>query len=372
MDQAVTVRRVDPRRPWVAGPGGIRRIVLGQDEGSRSPAHVARQGAGGVSPRSTGPFAHVRWVICHARRGALTDAAGEALAAAAILSAPDTEVLALVFGAGAEVVAAAARFGADRVLWREESDWAPESKLAFLAQRYHEQAPLQIVLPDVGDDADLGRRLACRLRLPVVAGVVEIAAGRARRRLPGAGFASYPADTPLLLLAPGAVDARLPFVGLGLGAATALPSAAEPARETGRTTLPAARQALEDADLIVSAGNGVRDVGAFETLAATLGAAAAASRVAVDDGRFSRDRQVGASGKTVSASVYIALGISGAIQHLQGIRQCRHVIAVNLDASAPISRRADLTVVDDCGSFIPALTELVRAAREESDHVRRD
>ena len=78
--------------------------------------------------------------------------------------------------------------------------------------------------------------------------------------------------------------------------------------------------ALEEADFIVSAGNGVSDIGAFERLAGAFGAAIGASRVAVDNGHFTRDKQVGATGKTVEASVYIAFGISGAVQHLQGIR----------------------------------------------------
>ncbi|WP_028536532.1 electron transfer flavoprotein subunit alpha/FixB family protein [Paludibacterium yongneupense] len=370
MEQAVSVRRVDPRRPWVPGPGGIKRIVLGRDDGCRDPRTTSRQERV-LSPRSMGPFSQSRWVICHARRGALTAVAIEALAAAAILSASDTEVAALIFGAGVDIVSAASCAGADRVLWLDGTEWAPERKLAFLMERFLPAPPMQIIMPDEGDDADLGRRLACRLGMSVVTDVVEVGGGIARRRIAGARFAAHAATAGLLLLAPGAADAHLPFVGLGVAEAAVLPMIAESARELGRSTPPAAHQALEEADLIVSAGNGVGDVAAFRVLADVMGAATGASRVAVDDGRFTRDRQVGASGKTVAASVYIALGISGAIQHLQGIRQCRHVIAVNLDAAAPITRRADLTVVDDCQSFIPALTTLIRAAREESENVRK-
>ena len=113
----------------------------------------------------------------------------------------------------------------------------------------------------------------------------------------------------------------------------------------------------------MSAGNGVSDIGAFERLAGVFGAAIGASRVAVDNGHFTRDKQVGATGKTVEASVYIAFGISGAVQHLQGIKDCRHVIAVNLDGSAPIAKRANLTVVGDAQATIAALIEQVQAAR---------
>jgi electron transfer flavoprotein alpha subunit len=85
--------------------------------------------------------------------------------------------------------------------------------------------------------------------------------------------------------------------------------------------------------------------------------------VAVDDGRFPRTKQIGATGKTVQASAYLALGISGAVQHLQGIKDCRHVIAVNLDDSAPIVKRASLTLVEDAQALMRALLAKVEAAR---------
>jgi electron transfer flavoprotein alpha subunit len=125
----------------------------------------------------------------------------------------------------------------------------------------------------------------------------------------------------------------------------------------------AAQVALEEADFIVSAGNGVTDVSAFEKLAGAFGAAIGASRVAVDNGMFTRDKQIGATGKTVEASVYIAFGISGAVQHLQGIKDCRHVIAVNLDGSAPIVKRANLTIIGDTQATIASLMDAVALAR---------
>jgi electron transfer flavoprotein alpha subunit len=113
----------------------------------------------------------------------------------------------------------------------------------------------------------------------------------------------------------------------------------------------------------VSAGNGVTDIPAFEQLAGAFGAAIGASRVAVDNGLFTRDKQIGATGRTVEASVYIAFGISGAVQHLQGIKDCRHVIAVNLDSSAPIVKRANLTIIGDTHATIAALIDEVVNAR---------
>jgi electron transfer flavoprotein alpha subunit len=172
----------------------------------------------------------------------------------------------------------------------------------------------------------------------------------------------------VILLAPNAVDVRLPFVGAGEQVAaeqfaTASSKTASPYKDLGIEEIDAAQVALEEADFIVSAGNGVTDVPAFERLASTVGAAVGASRVAVDDGKFPRDKQIGATGKTVDASIYIAFGISGAVQHLQGIKDCRHVIAVNLDASAPIAKRANLTIIGDAAETIAALTDAAAAAR---------
>jgi electron transfer flavoprotein alpha subunit len=129
--------------------------------------------------------------------------------------------------------------------------------------------------------------------------------------------------------------------------------------------LDAAELPLEEADFIAAAGNGVSDVALFQELAKALGAATGASRVAVDDGRFARDKQIGATGKTVSANLYLAIGISGAVQHLQGIKDCRYVIAVNRDAAAPIIQRANLSVIEDAQTFMQALLRAVQSARSD-------
>jgi electron transfer flavoprotein alpha subunit len=122
---------------------------------------------------------------------------------------------------------------------------------------------------------------------------------------------------------------------------------------------------LEEADVIAAAGNGVTDVALFSRLARALGAATGASRVAVDDGRFSRDRQIGATGTTVSANLYLAIGISGAVQHLQGIKDCRHVIAINKDAGAPMIQRADLSAIGDAQNVMTELLALLESAPVE-------
>jgi len=168
----------------------------------------------------------------------------------------------------------------------------------------------------------------------------------------------------VVLLAPGAAKTDLPFIGLGQAwraEAPAWPGATDSAfQDLGVQAGDARTVALEEADFILSAGNGVTDLALFNELAEALGAATGASRVAVDDGRFPRAKQIGATGKTVKATTYMAVGISGAVQHLQGIKACRHVIAINTDPAAPLTKRADLVAVDDGAAVMRELLTLIQ------------
>ncbi|MDO6566517.1 electron transfer flavoprotein subunit alpha/FixB family protein [Alteromonas sp. 1_MG-2023] len=122
---------------------------------------------------------------------------------------------------------------------------------------------------------------------------------------------------------------------------------------------------LAEAGFILSGGNGITDWDQFHHAAAILGATEGASRVAVDDGFMPRERQVGATGTWVTAKVYIAVGISGAIQHMQGIAQCEKVIAVNSDASCDMVKRADLSAIGDSQEILAALLTLVTEQKGE-------
>ena len=131
--------------------------------------------------------------------------------------------------------------------------------------------------------------------------------------------------------------------------------------DLGLETVPADRIALEEAPFILSAGAGVSDWDAFASVAERLNATCAGTRVVCDLGRMSRDRQVGASGRIVDADCYVAFGLSGAVQHLQGIESCGRVVAVNVDAAAPIMRRADLAIVGDANAILRALDKTLEA-----------
>jgi electron transfer flavoprotein alpha subunit len=361
------IKRIDPRRPFIVTSAGLKRITLGEIGNGvmQDFAHGGHKDA--VKPRRTTKAAKKALLVAaHTDRGSLDDHSRQALAAAALLADDETEVVLIAFG---EFKDDAAALGADRHLELPQFDrrnFAPDEEVRALTACVSAFAPVHIFMPDSATgDGDLGRRYAARADASIATQVVELDHAHVASYA-HAGRAIASRELPdVVLLAVNAVEAKLPFVGAG----NAITESIVPAGRTsayvdlGIEEMDAAQVALEEADFIVSAGNGVSDIVAFEALASTLGAAIGASRVAVDDGKFTRDKQIGATGKTVEASVYIAFGISGAVQHLQGIKDCRHVIAVNLDASAPIAKRANLTIVADTHETIKALSDAAAAAR---------
>jgi len=120
---------------------------------------------------------------------------------------------------------------------------------------------------------------------------------------------------------------------------------------------------LEEADIVVSGGRGLKEASNFnivEDLATLLGAAVGASRAVVDAGWRPHSEQVGQTGKTVSPKLYIALGISGALQHLVGMNTSQRIIAINRDENAPIFKSCDFGVIGDVTAIVPALTQAIR------------
>jgi electron transfer flavoprotein alpha subunit len=123
---------------------------------------------------------------------------------------------------------------------------------------------------------------------------------------------------------------------------------------------------LTAAEIIVSVGRGIKEkenIPVGEELAKALGAELAASRPICDNGWLPMERQVGSSGQTVAPKVYVAVGISGAIQHLVGMKGSKTIVAINKDSNAPIFEIADYGIVGDLFEVVPALTEAVKKAK---------
>ena len=145
-----------------------------------------------------------------------------------------------------------------------------------------------------------------------------------------------------------------------LNASAIRTQAEEPFRESARAV------DLTAAEIIVSVGRGIKEkdnIPMVEDLAKALGAELAASRPICDNGWLPMERQVGSSGQTVSPKVYVAVGISGAIQHLVGMKGSKTIVAINKDANAPIFEVADYGIVGDLFEVVPALTDAVKKAK---------
>jgi electron transfer flavoprotein alpha subunit len=365
------VPRINPRRPVRLGPGGLRRIVLGE-KGSGDPRDATgdREGGRQGKPRRLSRVPQ-RWLmaVVHSDRGGLDDHAREAIAAAAIIAEAETGVIVVVLG---EFDGELGSLGADKVAVVPQFDvsrYQPQAEEAVVKAMIESFSPAHIFMPDNAfGTGDLGRRLIAKTADVAAARVSELDSRHVGITWGGAGVRANAPLPRIVLLEPGVCDIGLPFAGAGERIDTPLPGVrSEIIRTVHFERLNATSVALEEADCIVSAGNGIHDVAAVEGLAHALDAAVGASRVAVDEGRFPRDRQIGASGKTVSATTYIAVGISGAVQHLQGIKACRHVIAINRDPGAPIAKRADLTIIADAEELVSALTTRVAQARNQSE-----
>ena len=368
------IKRIDPRRPYHLTPAGLRRIVLG-DASSPMPqvGELSVAGHRKIKPlrRQQIPTSW-HMAVAHSVRGRLDEHAREAIAAAAIIAKPETGVIAVVLG---ELNDDLGELGADKIAVLPDCDvsrFQPEHELAVVSALIEAFKPEHVFMPDnVGGDGDLGRRLVAQHAVDAATRVKELSATQVGISWPGSRPHAVAPLPHFVLLEAGTVDTNLPFVGAReVLSPTELPQVGVPKvaiRDLGLEPTEARNIALEEADFIVSAGNGVQNIKTLEALAGILGAAVGASRVAVDDGKFPRDKQIGASGKTVTANTYFAVGISGAVQHLQGIKDCRHVIAINRDAGAPIVKRADLTVIGDAEDVMQALITRVSQARNQRE-----
>jgi len=262
-------------------------------------------------------------------------------------------------GASADFVASGADFLLPVAL---PSGYAPEARTAAILAAIERLAPRHVLFADRPvAGGDIGRRVAAALGEIPAARVLRLSPQEAASRGNG-GASDFLRQPPrIILLAPEAADpasgalweAR-PLPAIDPGAATARLG------DNGLAATDPNAVPLTEADFIVSAGNGVTDWPAFHEVAAALGAAEGGSRVVCDAGLLPRGRQVGASGSLVEPRCYLAFGIAGATQHLQGITRCERVLAVNTDLHADMVKRADLAVIADAQLVMPALARLAR------------
>ncbi|MFT5720088.1 MAG: electron transfer flavoprotein alpha subunit [Motiliproteus sp.] len=264
-----------------------------------------------------------------------------------------------------------AEAGVDRLLLldtEEYQGYCPEQQLAALEQVEARFAPQYWLFPDsVQGGTDLGSRLAARLGLRPATQVLQADTQTTLCRGAGGSVDISRATPRLLMFLPECAnpidESRHEVLPVELKSA---PIASWLLENRGQVAVDPNAIPLAEAEFILSAGNGIKNWEQFHAAAVALGATEGASRVAVDDGYMPRFRQVGASGTWVTARVYLAVGISGAVQHLQGIGQCDKVVTINLDAGCDMVKRADLSVIGDSEAVLHALLQRVEAFRQQS------
>jgi len=240
-----------------------------------------------------------------------------------------------------------------------------------LAALVESASPAAVLLPATADGKEIAGRLAAAIGSGVLSDVVEVKSdGTGVHSIFGGAFtveAKVTAEVPVITVRPGAVEAQ-PAAGAGEQVSVEVPApAANATRIVARQPAVAGdRPELTEASIVVAGGRGVGSAEKFtvvEDLADSMGGAVGASRAAVDSGYYPGQFQVGQTGKTVSPQLYIALGISGAIQHRAGMQTSKTIVAVNKDEDAPIFEISDYGVVGDLFSVAPQLTEAVKARR---------
>ncbi len=270
-----------------------------------------------------------------------------------------------------------AEFGAARVYVAADpafDDYVVAPTAALLAQLVQEKSPALVLLAGTADGKEIAGRLAVKTDSGVLTDAVDLTLGDdgnpvAEQSIFGGAtivHSRVKRGTPIVAMRPNAV-APEPAPGAAELAAVSLASEATGAKVTGRVVAERGeRPDLTEASIVVSGGRGTGGAEGFEiieTLADALGAAVGASRAVTDAGWYPHQFQVGQTGKTVSPQLYMAIGISGAIQHRAGMQTSKTIVAVNKDPEAPIFELADFGVVGDLFKVVPQLLEEIGKRR---------
>ena len=316
-------------------------------------------------------------VFVESRDGKLHKTAGQALTAASSLikGLGEGDVIAVVLGAGTDEaeLKALGNFGASKVLVDADAKFATYSEAygKAIADKATELNAAAVLLVATAMGKDLGGRIAGHLGVALANDCTDLFVedGKIKAKRPVyAGKAIVTVVPSKILVASVRPNA---FVAAEVGGETAVESFSagdvsmrDKVREIVKAT--AGKIDVAEADIIVTGGRGLGTPENFEKLippvAEVLGAAVGASRAVVDAGWRPHPDQVGQTGKTVSPKLYIACGVSGAIQHLAGMSSSKCIVAINKDAEAPIFKVADYGIVGDVNDILPVLAEELKKA----------
>ncbi|MCX2968478.1 MULTISPECIES: electron transfer flavoprotein subunit alpha/FixB family protein [Streptomyces] len=287
--------------------------------------------------------------------------------------------VAVHLGPGADTAAATlAEYGAVKVLAAdapEFADYLVVPKVDGLQAACESVSPAAVLVPSSAEGKEIAARLAVRLGSGVITDAVDLESGDGGPVATQSVFAAayttksrVTKGTPVITVKPNsAAPEAAPAGGTVEQLAVSFGELATGTKVVSRKERESTgRPELTEAAIVVSGGRGIggaENFGVVEALADSLGAAVGASRAAVDAGWYPHSSQVGQTGKTVSPQLYVAAGISGAIQHRAGMQTSKTIVAVNKDAEAPIFDLVDYGVVGDLFEVIPQLTEEVKSRK---------
>ena len=293
----------------------------------------------------------------------------ELLTLARELGTPSAVVLGKGASAAAEKVAA---YGAEKVYVSEAEEldaYLSAPKAAVLAQLVSDRSPAAVLLPSNSEGKEVAARLAVKTGSGLITDAVGVGADLTAEQPVFGGSvvvqSKVATGTPIITVrANSTAPVEAPAAGTVEQVSATFSEADKGARIVEQVVEDkGGRPDLGDASVVVSGGRGVgaaEGFGIIEELADALGAAVGASRAATDAGWYPHQNQVGQTGRTVSPQLYIAAGISGAIQHRAGMQTSKTIVAINKDAEAPIFELADFGLVGDLFTVVPALTEEVK------------
>jgi electron transfer flavoprotein alpha subunit len=311
-------------------------------------------------------------VFCEVSDGKLKKVSREALSIGRKLAeAAGGELVA--FADDRSAAEEAGKYGAKKLYFAPMPGYTTEGAATAIKEAVDREQPSVVLFGGTSNGRDLAPRLAARLNVGVASDVdqLEWKDGKLRARRPvysGKAFATVDvSSTPAMATTrPNAFTAE--ETDGGAAEVIELPAPAAGKAKVVDTKKPEAGELpLAEADIIVSGGRGLKEAANFSyvrDLAHAIGGAVGASRATVDAGWIDHQHQVGQTGRVVSPNLYIAAGISGAIQHLAGMSSSKHIVAINKDPEAPIFRIADLGVVGDLFTILPALTDEVKKAKQ--------
>ena len=285
---------------------------------------------------------------------------------------------AVVAGAGSSALAEALKsYPLDTIYVTDDADadtFLLDPAVDYLQAAVESAGPSLVLIPNTLSGRDVAGRLMVRLRSGIVADVVEIrvegdAVVCVSPKLGGVlvtECALLPAEHGVATVRPNSFAAA-PAAGAAQIVALAKPAKTYAAAIESDVEEGASELALEEAPAVVAGGRGLGGPEPFDTLlkplAQALGGAVGASRAAADAGWVPYNLQIGQTGKTVTPKLYVAVGISGAIQHKVGMRASGTIVAINKDGSAPIAEFSDMLVVGDAFRIVPELTKLIEEAK---------